>query len=121
MMSQPISLQLTRYGFFSKTFGVALLCVAALFQPTARSQVPQATTIQDKNRVAAEQAIAEGEQLREQGKADSLKAAIKKYGEALMLARAVGDRRNEAKSLHLIGVVYLSLGDNRKVIEFQNQ
>src|SRR5687768_17506906 len=48
---------------------------------------------QDQNRVAAQKKFEEGEALRAQGTAESLRLAVKKYEEALPLWRRIGDPR----------------------------
>ena len=75
----------------------------------------------DATRAAAEQAFQEGEQLRKQGTAESLRQAITKYEEALPLYRAVGDRRKEALTLNNIGYIYSALGEKQKALEYFNQ
>ncbi len=78
-------------------------------------------TEKDKNQFAAEKMFAEGEVLRLQGKAESLRGAIKKYEEALSLYRAVGDKSGEANAMNHIGVIYSSLSENQKALDFMNQ
>ncbi|MCI0698583.1 CHAT domain-containing protein [candidate division KSB1 bacterium] len=81
-------------------------------------------TPEDKRRVAnrrsAERLYAEAEKLREQGAADSLRKAIAKYEEALMLWRDLDNRPWEAETLNIIGVVCVSLSDHQKaLVHFQ--
>jgi tetratricopeptide (TPR) repeat protein len=75
---------------------------------------------QKHDRAAAERAFAEGERLREEGKA-SLPQAIEKYQEALALRRALGDRSGESETLLRIGGAYNALGDYKKALEFWEQ
>jgi CHAT domain-containing protein len=69
---------------------------------------------EDKTRIAAEKTFAEGELLRVQGTAESLQRAIKKYEEALGLWRSLKDRAGQAGTLNSLGVVYASIGENKK-------
>jgi CHAT domain-containing protein/tetratricopeptide (TPR) repeat protein len=78
-------------------------------------------TAQDRLRATAERVYAEGEQLRGQGTAESLRKAIEKYGESLPLWRAVGDRQNEAGTLTRLGSIYWRLSDNPKALEYSNE
>jgi tetratricopeptide (TPR) repeat protein len=75
----------------------------------------------DKNRIAAERVFADGQRLRRQGTAESLRKAVEKYEEALMQWREIGDRRGEGVTLINIGSVYESLGENQKALEYYNQ
>jgi len=47
--------------------------------------------------------------------------AVKKYEEALLLWRAIGARDGEAATLNNIGLVYESLGEKQKALEFYAQ
>ena len=85
-----------------------------------RSQLKEATS-QDGNRTAASQAFAEAMQLLEQGTAQSKRQAIKKFEEALLLWRAVGNRAKEASTLREIAEVYFTLGEEQKTLSYYNQ
>ncbi len=76
---------------------------------------------QDRSRVAAERAIAEGQLLRWQETAESRRGAIKKYEESLPLWRAAGDIRGEAEALTNISSVSHELGENRKALDSGEQ
>ncbi len=93
--------------------------------PAGRYQVKieelRAGTQQDKNRIAAQQAFAEGEQLRREGSAGSLSKSIDKYQESLLIWRADNDRAKEANTLLNIGAVYYSLVEMQKALDFFNQ
>ncbi|MCI0559920.1 MAG: tetratricopeptide repeat protein, partial [Nitrososphaera sp.] len=78
-------------------------------------------TLQDKNRVAAERAFAEGLQLYLEGTAESLSKALKKNEEALSLWQVVEDRNRIAHALNAMGQIYLSLRENRKALEYCTQ
>ncbi|MBI3949281.1 MAG: CHAT domain-containing protein [Acidobacteria bacterium] len=81
-----------------------------------REPVPQ-----DKIRITAEKAFAEGQRLRIQGTAESLRRTIEKYEEAVPLWRAVGDQRGEAHTLSNIGLVYNWLGEPQTALDYLSQ
>jgi CHAT domain-containing protein/tetratricopeptide (TPR) repeat protein len=64
----------------------------------------------------ADAQFAEGERLRNQGTAQSIREALKPYGEALTLFREVGDRVRVAETITNIGRCYDSLGDKQKAL-----
>ncbi|HEU0184329.1 MAG TPA: CHAT domain-containing protein [Blastocatellia bacterium] len=76
---------------------------------------------EDQTRVAAVKASTEGKQLLEQGKAQTLIPAKKKYEEALPLWRKIGDRFQEAQTLDNIGYLFWLFGGSAKGIEYYNQ
>jgi len=78
----------------------------------------RAATVQDKSRIAAEQTFAQAILLRGQATAESLRSAIEKYEECLLLFRAIGDRSRESQTLSGIGVVYYSLGEKQKALDY---
>jgi tetratricopeptide (TPR) repeat protein len=100
-------------------FGLALCALSGAGNPMAIKSV--SAQAQDQNRVAAQSKFDEGEALRKQGTAESLRSALKKYEEALPLWRTVNDRAKEAETLYNIGDVYYSLGENQKALDFYNQ
>lgn len=63
-------------------------------------------TESDLTRVRAETAYVEGRKFRRLGTSESGKQAVAKYGEALGLWRSLGDRYNEACTLHALGRTY---------------
>src|SRR6266436_3166809 len=79
------------------------------------------TEPQEDRPAAAEKAFEEGEQLRDQGTAESLRKAIERYQEAFQLWHGVGDDKRAAVSLNYIGFAYDSLGEKRKALDFYNQ
>jgi CHAT domain-containing protein/tetratricopeptide (TPR) repeat protein len=101
--------------------------------PLGRYQVKiedlRTPTPADKDRVAAERAFMEAQQLRSQATAASRRQAIEKYSEALLLFRALGDRVArpqevrywEAHTLNGMGVVSWSLGEQQKALEYYHQ
>src|SRR6476469_1863141 len=70
---------------------------------------------------AAERALTEGEQLYQQGTAESLRKAIVKFEEALKLYREAGDRSLEALTLNNIATVYSALGEKQKALGYYSQ
>lgn len=94
---------------------------AATGRYEARIEELRTATLQDKSRVAAQQAYAEGLQLSDPGKPDSLQRALEKYETALALWRTVGDRAGEADTFFMIGAVYAALGEHEKAIDFFHQ
>src|SRR5262245_41771145 len=76
---------------------------------------------QDQDRLAAQRKFEEAETRHKQGTAESLRLAALKYQEALPLWRAIGAKREEATTLNRLGVVYGSLGESRKALDFMNQ
>ncbi len=81
----------------------------------------RSATQQDSVRVAAEREIAQAEQLRSQGTAETFRRAIDKYEEVLPLGRSTSDLRLEALTLNNIGEVYYLLGERQKALEYHNQ
>ena len=69
----------------------------------------------------AQRAFTEGDQLYQQGTAESLRKAIAKFEELLKLYRQAGDRAGEATTLHSIGKVYSDLGEKQKALEYYSQ
>ncbi|MEG4581169.1 tetratricopeptide repeat protein [Microcoleus sp. MON1_C5] len=69
----------------------------------------------------AQRALTEGDQLYQQGTAESLRKAIAKFEELLKLYRQAGDRAGEATTLHSIGKVYSDLGEKQKALEYYSQ
>jgi CHAT domain-containing protein/Tfp pilus assembly protein PilF len=86
-----------------------------------RIEEQRPATLQDRNRVAAYQTFAVGQQLFSQATASSLAKAIDKFIEALPLWRLVEDQRAEAITLSQIGKGYDLLGEKMKALEFYNQ
>ncbi len=72
------------------------------------------TTEQVATALAAMDAFQEGSALGKQGTAVSLRQAIEKYQEALVLWREAGDKQWQFTTLLRIGRVYSDLGDNQQ-------
>ncbi|MEK6324979.1 MAG: tetratricopeptide repeat protein [Acidobacteriota bacterium] len=76
---------------------------------------------QNTTKAAAENAFKQGQELRGQGSPASLRKAIEKYEEAVLLFRSIGDRRHESAALYNVGLAYSALGEQQKAIESYNQ
>ncbi|HEX7330067.1 MAG TPA: CHAT domain-containing tetratricopeptide repeat protein [Pyrinomonadaceae bacterium] len=63
-------------------------------------------------------AFVQEDSLREQATAESLKSAIKKYEDALLLRRAAGDRAGEVLLLNKIGDAYDGLGEKQQALYY---
>jgi CHAT domain-containing protein/tetratricopeptide (TPR) repeat protein len=75
----------------------------------------------DKYRVAAERSFAEGEQLLNDGEAESSRSAVNKYKEASSSWSAAGERREEAHALKRAGDVHLSLSEYQPALSYYKQ
>ncbi|MBW4595761.1 MAG: CHAT domain-containing protein [Brasilonema angustatum HA4187-MV1] len=86
------------------------------------SQIAQqpVTTQQDPTRAAAKKVFHEGIALYKQRTAVSLRQAIEKWQEALVLWQKAGDKKWEATTLLGIGTVYSDLGDNQSALKYYN-
>nr|WP_293101882.1 CHAT domain-containing tetratricopeptide repeat protein [Okeania sp. SIO2F4] len=69
----------------------------------------------------AEKAFDEGMKLYQEGTAESLRGAIAKWEEALLLFRKTGNLSREASTLLWLGNVYSHLGEKQKALSFYNQ
>ena len=83
-------------------------------------EVRPATAL-DTHRIAAEQAFAEAEELRNEWKAESSRKAIESYEEALQHWRTAGERIQEATSLRNIGEIYHVLGEPQRALNLYQQ
>src|ERR1041385_8125204 len=99
------------------------LCIALLLYLSLL--VGSAAMAQENHPIAdqagAQKAYEEGEQLRAQRTAESLRKAIEKYETALPFYKASGDRRKEALTLRNIGLVYRNLGELQKALDYYNR
>ena len=78
-------------------------------------------TEKDRSFVAAGQAYMEGERLRAQPAAESLRNALEKYKEAASLYRIAGDRAGEAVAINQMADAYSRFSDHRKAIDYYDQ
>jgi CHAT domain-containing protein/Tfp pilus assembly protein PilF len=106
-------------------FGIGiLLCCGVCVDSTrvlAKDDLGKIAQSSTATRDNAERLFNEGMKLYQQGTADSLRQAIKKWEEALPLYRMVNDRRGEAITLNNIGLVYDDLGEKQKALDYYNQ
>ncbi|MBD2197971.1 MULTISPECIES: CHAT domain-containing tetratricopeptide repeat protein [Calothrix] len=89
----------------------------ATFKQTQIAQQPT-TTQQDATRAAAIKATEEGYILYQQGTAESLRQAIEKWQQALVLWRKAGNKEWEIFTLVGIGSVYNDLGNKHEALKF---
>lgn len=75
----------------------------------------------DRARLAASQAFQDGERLRAQATKELLPQVINKFEAALAGYRAAKDRAGEAAMLNNLGVVYNSLGEREKALDYYRQ
>ncbi|HEX8772717.1 MAG TPA: CHAT domain-containing protein [Pyrinomonadaceae bacterium] len=78
----------------------------------------RAATRQDRDRIAAQRAFAEAEQLSGQDTAESYGKAMQKYDEAIMHFRAAADRQGEATALNNKGLAYFLSGENHQALGY---
>src|SRR5262249_8295162 len=64
----------------------------------------------DRRRIEAERASAEAHKLRQQGTAESLRASVAAFDDAIAKWRALGDRVQLASALRAVGLVQRTLG-----------
>ncbi len=76
---------------------------------------------EDRARLAATQAFQQGEQLRAQATRELLPQVVNKYEAALASYRAIKDRAGEAAMLNNLGVVYNSMGEREKALDYYRQ
>lgn len=78
-------------------------------------------TRQDESRIRAEENFNEAERLYSGSSPESVRSAVRKYDEALLVFRALRNRRREAATLNNLGTAYSSLGDRRKALGLYTQ
>lgn len=79
--------------------------------------VAPALAAQDSVRLAAEKLFAEGEKLREEGKAESLRASITKFTEAIRLFTQAGADEQQADALYSLGVAHRMLSEYDQALD----
>ncbi|AFZ16379.1 hypothetical protein Mic7113_0460 [Allocoleopsis franciscana PCC 7113] len=97
-----------------------LLLASQSFAATLEQMAPRIAQ-QPANSNAAEQVFQEAWQFYKKGTAESLRQAIPKFEQAIILSRQTGDKISEAVSLLALGRVYDDLGEKQKALEFYNQ
>jgi CHAT domain-containing protein/tetratricopeptide (TPR) repeat protein len=75
----------------------------------------------DKDRIPAERAFQEAEQLKTLRNPESLRQAIVKYEEALRLWRQLSDQHEQGTTLHNMGFAYERLGEMQKALDLYAQ
>ena len=83
-----------------------------------RIQRADATSQQDRARIAAEKLYMEAMQLAGQPRGAGLEQAIKKYDEAIVHWRAAGARKWEGQSLNSLATVFRNLNRYEKALEY---
>src|SRR4029450_9264155 len=73
---------------------------------TLESEAARPATEEDRSRLSAEHALAEGVRLTQEPSPDSTARGLAKIDEALRLWRALDDRRSQARSLYLSGRIH---------------
>ncbi|MDB9437981.1 tetratricopeptide repeat protein, partial [Dolichospermum lemmermannii CS-548] len=115
-------LGLLKHRYTSLGIAVFLLCgVVDSNRVLAKDDLLKIAQSPAATKENAERVFDEGMKLYQQGSAESLRQAIKKWEEAILLLRAVGNRRGEATTLNNIGLVYDALGEKQKALDFYNQ
>ncbi|QEI42976.1 Regulatory protein AfsR [Dolichospermum sp. UHCC 0315A] len=106
-------------------FGIGFLLCCGVCVDSTRvlakddlGKIAQSSTAKTDN---AERLFNEGMKLYQQGTADSLRQAIKKWEEALSLYRLLDDKKGQAISLNNIGEVYKDLGEKQKALKYFNE
>ena len=116
-----------RILYLAETSGLHRLTVQALEKDArpgryeAKVAELRAATAQDKSRVLAARAVAEGELLRAQGNTTSLRQAIEKYQAALASLREAGDQQQEAITLSNLARMYDQLGEPQSALDYYQQ
>ncbi|BDA74109.1 hypothetical protein CAL7716_082750 [Calothrix sp. PCC 7716] len=85
-------------------------------EESVKNQGKIADADMEATRAAAQQATEEGFKLREQGTGKSLRQAIVKLEQALLLWRKVDDKKWEALTLNSIGKVYSDFREQQKAL-----
>lgn len=76
---------------------------------------------EDRARLSATQAFQQGEQLRAQATKELLPQVVNKFETALAGYRSARDRAGEAAMLNNLGVVYNSMGEREKALDYYRQ
>jgi len=101
--------------------GITCLLLGSQSFAAIHQQMAARIAQQPANSNAARQVLQEGVQLYRQGTAESLRQAIPKFEQAVILYRQAGEKSSEAVSLVYIGYIYSSLGEKQKALKFFNQ
>ena len=101
--------------------GITCLLLGSQSFATIPEQMAPRIAQQPANSDAAQQVYQEAIELFKQGTAESLRQAIPKFEQAVILYRQAGEKGSEAVSLLALGRVYDSLGEKQKALEYYNQ
>lgn len=82
-----------------------------------RAELLPAGTPAERERIAAERLATEAKILAQQGSAESSRAALGRYGEALKRWQELGDRAGEAEALFGTAILHHALGEPRQAVE----
>lgn len=88
---------------------------------TLESEAARPATEEDRSRLSAERALAEGVRLARESSAESAARGLMKIDEALRVWRALDDRRWQARALYLAGEIHHDQYDNEKAQERLNE
>jgi CHAT domain-containing protein/Flp pilus assembly protein TadD len=111
----------TRRSLILLLCGVFLSSVAATPSTSVQIAQQQETTSQQATRAAAQRLYDEGFKLYNQGTAESLRSALEKWKQALILWQQVGNKVAEAATLNNIGLLYSYLDDKQQALNYYNQ
>jgi CHAT domain-containing protein/tetratricopeptide (TPR) repeat protein len=117
----------TRLSFIAKNSGQYLIELSAgkNTKTTGRYEIRiedlRQATVEDSDRVTAENSFAEAISLIATGRADALLAAIDKYRAALVAWRKMGERREEAQTLLGLGSVSHNLSRSAEALDYYAQ
>ena len=81
----------------------------------------RAATAEDQRWLEAQRAYVEGEQLREQGTAESLPKSVAQYEKAIAAWQATGDRVMQAHALLSLGQAWRDLGEPKRALDDLHQ
>jgi CHAT domain-containing protein/tetratricopeptide (TPR) repeat protein len=101
--------------------GITCLLLGSQSFAAIPQQIAPRIAQQPANSDAAEQVYQEAIKLFKQGTAESLRQAIPKFEQAVILYRQAGEKGSEAVSLLALGRVYDDLGEKQKALEYYNQ
>jgi CHAT domain-containing protein len=107
--------------FMTRRLIVMLLLGASPGYPLTHTQNQTEPPQSPEKAMMAKGAAEDANRLSNEGSAESFRAAIAKYAEALRLYREIGDRRNEAATLNNIGAIYDALDEMQKALDAYSQ
>ncbi len=116
----PVSLFADTSGIYRVEAGSPATDVASGTYEARIAQTPAAPE-QDRDRLPAQAVFAEAEQLRAKGDPESQERAIKKYQEALLLYRSLGNHDGEANAFSQLGGVYFDASDMKEALDVWSQ